>query len=269
VCELFIVTVCGNLEAATRLVKGITITKRLHESLASFEIIIAGLFPAYSCPWPPGDQHMYTHFVYNMSMNVRYGSQLEKLRNLLKEQRGIIRSSDLDKLNIPRRCLAALVKKGEIEKVSRGFYVAISIIADEMYIFQRQYQETIFTHETALYFHDLTDRNPLKYSVTVPAGYHSVKLKEGGHKIFYVNQKLFDVGQIIVKSDHGNEIRTTNLERTICDILRSRNQIEAAIINEAIKRYVRHKARDLNLLHAYARQFRVQNIVRSRIEAVL
>jgi hypothetical protein len=41
-----------------------------------------------------------------------------------------------------------------------------------------------------------------------------------------------------MKSPHGNESRTTNLEKTIRDVLRSRNQIDAQFVNEAMKRYV-------------------------------
>ena len=30
----------------------------------------------------------------------------------------------------------------------------------------------LFSHETALFFHDLTDREPLAYSITVKTGYN-------------------------------------------------------------------------------------------------
>jgi hypothetical protein len=72
-----------------------------------------------------------------------------------------------------------------------------------------------------------------------------------------------------MKSPHGNEIRSTNLERTICDVLRSRNQIDIQQVNEVLKRYVQKKEKDLNLLYNYAGQFRVQKIVREYIKVLL
>ena len=77
------------------------------------------------------------------------------------------------------------------------------------------------------------------------------------------------LGLITMKSPHGNDIKTFNLERTICDVLRSRNQIDVQFVNEALKKYVTHKDRNIDLLYDYARQFRIQKIVREYIEVLL
>jgi predicted transcriptional regulator of viral defense system len=196
-------------------------------------------------------------------------SQLERIRKILKRQHGTLLTSDLAELNIPRTYLSILERNGEIERVTRGIYKVVASIDDELLSFQSRYKSSIYSHETALYLHDLTDRTPLYYSISVPTGYHSISLNESGHKIFYVNRKLFDLGVILMKSPHGNEIKTTNLERTITDVLRSRNQIDVQLVNEAIKRYVRKKERNVDLLYSYAKQFRIQKIVRNFIEVLL
>lgn len=208
--------------------------------------------------------------MYNMSMVVKHElSQLERIRKLLEDQHGTLLTSDLAKFNIPRIYLSILEHNGEIERISRGIYRLVASIDDEMFNFQVRYKSSIFSHETALYLHDLTDRTPLSYSISIPVGYHSISLNEGGHKIFYVNRELFALGVILMKSPHGNEIRTTNLERTICDILRSRNQVDVQFVNEALKKYVIHKDRNIDQLYNYAKQFRIQKIVREYIEVLL
>jgi len=200
-------------------------------------------------------------------MVVKYElSQLERVRKLLKDQHGTLLTSDLAKFNIPRIYLSILEHNGEIERVSRGIYRLVASIDDEMFNFQVRYKSSIFSHETALYLHDLTDRTPLSYSISIPVGYHSISLNEGGHKIFFVNRALFALGVILMQSPHGNEIRTTNLERTICDVLRSRNQMDIQFVNEALRKYVIHKDRNIDQLYTYAKQFRIQNIVREYIE---
>jgi predicted transcriptional regulator of viral defense system len=196
-------------------------------------------------------------------------SQLERIRKLLEDQHGTLLTSDLAKFNIPRIYLSILEHNGEIERVSRGIYRLVASIDDEMFNFQVRYKSSIFSHETALYLHDLTDRTPLSYSISIPVGYHSISLNEGGHKIFYINRDLFALGVILMKSPHGNEIRTTNLERTICDVLRSRNQIDIQFVNEALKKYVIHKDRNIDQLYNYASRFRIQKIVRTYIEILL
>ena len=196
-------------------------------------------------------------------------TQLERIKKILKDQHGTLLTSDLAKPNIPRTYLSVLERNGEIERVSRGVYKVANSLEDELFSFQARFKSSIYSHETALYLHDLTDKTPLSYSISVPVGYHSISLKKSGHKIFYVNRSLFDLGVISMKSSHGNEIRTTNLERTICDVLRSRNQIDVQLINESLKRYVGKKERNIDLLYSYAKKFRIQNIVRAYIEILL
>jgi predicted transcriptional regulator of viral defense system len=202
-------------------------------------------------------------------MIVNNNSSKDQIQKILKEQNGILRTSDLTKSRIPRTYLTLMEQAGEIERVSRGIYHATAEIEDEMFNFQARYKTTIFSHETALYLHGLTDRTPSRYSITVPAGYHSISLKEDGQKIFYINRKLFGLGVIPMKSFHGNQIRTTNLERTICDILRNRNQIDVYLINEALKQYVKFREMNLPQLYTYAQQFHLQTVVRQKIEILL
>ena len=205
-----------------------------------------------------------------MSMDVKNElSQSERIRKILEDKHGTLLTSDLAKFNIPRTYLSILERDGEIERVSRGVYRGADSIEDEMFSFQARYKSSIYSHETALYLHDLTDRTPLYYSLSVPVGYHSISLLESGHKIFYVTHNMFDLGVISMKSSHGNEIKTTNLERTICDVMRSRNQIDIQFINKSLKRYVGKKERNIDLLYSYAKQFRIQKIVREYIELIL
>ena len=72
-----------------------------------------------------------------------------------------------------------------------------------------------------------------------------------------------------MKSPHGNDIKTFNLERTICDVLRNRKQMDVQFVNETLKRYVLHKDRNIDRLYKYAMRFRIQKIVREYIEVLL
>ena len=205
-----------------------------------------------------------------MSMIVKDAlSPLERTRKILEDQNGTLLTADLAKFNIPRTYLSILERNGEIQRVSRGVYQAKDAIEDELFSVQATSRSAVYSHETALYLHDLTDRSPLRYSLTVPVGYHSASLIQEGYKIFYVNRSVFDLGVITLKSPHGNPIRVTNLERTICDVLRSRNQMDMQIVYEALKRYVKRNEKDIDLLYAYAKRFRVQKIIRQYIEVLL
>jgi predicted transcriptional regulator of viral defense system len=215
--------------------------------------------------------YIYTYFDYNMSMNVKNDlPRIDKLRQIMDGRQGLLLTSDLTKFNIPRTYLSIMEQNGEIERVSRGVYRSVSVfIEDELFTFQSRYSSTIFSHETALYLHGLTDRTPLTYSISVPSGYHSELLNNSGHKIFYVGRDLFDLGVTSLNTPHGNQVRITDLERTICDIVRSRKQIDIQVRNVALKGYVRNKDRNLDRLYRYAQRFHIQSIVREYLEILL
>ena len=113
---------------------------------------------------------------------------LDTLRKILSEQNGLILTSDLAEFNIPRTYLSIMERNMEIERVSRGVYRSPTTLEDEMFSLQSRYKSCIYSHETALFLHDLTDRNPLAFSISVPSGYHSSVLNGSGHKIFYVER---------------------------------------------------------------------------------
>ncbi|MEI6290137.1 MAG: type IV toxin-antitoxin system AbiEi family antitoxin domain-containing protein [Chloroflexota bacterium] len=192
-----------------------------------------------------------------------------KVRNIMKDHEGILLTSDLAKFGIPRTYLSILEKNGEIQRVSRGVYSAANHLIDEMASLQARYKRAIFSHETALFLLGLTDRTPLFYSVTVQAGYNATLLKASGVKVYFVKRSLFQLGVITMKSNHGNDIKTFNIERTICDVLRSRNNMDVQFVNEALKKYVINKNRNIDQLYNYAKQFRIQKIVREYIEVLL
>lgn len=212
----------------------------------------------------------HAYLVYNISMAVKNKENpIEKIRDILKDQNGILFTSDLADLGIARTYLSILEKNGEVQRVSRGVYSVANHLTDEMAVLQSRYQTAIFSHETALYLLGLTDRAPLFYSVTVPTRYNATLLKASGAKVYFVNRALYQLGLITIKSPHGNDIKTFNLERTICDAARSRNQMDIQFLNEALKKYVAHRERNINRLYDYAIKFRVQKIIREYIEVLL
>ena len=67
----------------------------------------------------------------------------------------------------------------------------------------------------------------------------------------------------------GNKIRIYNVERTVCDILRSRNRIDIQIFSDALKKVSKIKSLDYNLLLEYARKLNVENILSTYMEVLL
>ncbi len=194
---------------------------------------------------------------------------IKKLEKLIEKSGGVITTKLAESNDIHREYLRELVKAGKLERVAYGVYITQDVWEDKMLIYQLRKSKMIYSHETALYLHDLTDREPLHYSVTVPNGYNTSRLKKEGLIVRIVKKELFSLGICIKENSFGNDIRTYNMERTICDILRDRNNQDPAIVSDALKRYSRSKNKDINKLMKYAEFFRVENVLRPYLEVLL
>ena len=194
---------------------------------------------------------------------------LEKLEKLIQKQHGTVLSADLDIYEIPRIYLQMMVAEGKLERVDRGVYVSIDAIEDEMYAMQTKYPKLIYSHETALYLHGLSDRTPFEYSASVPSGYKVVGSVADRFKIYYIKKELHELGVETVKSSHGNPIRAYDVERTVCDLIRSRSRIDVQILNDALKRFVKLKSADHSILLEYARKLKVEAVLKSYLEVLI
>lgn len=193
----------------------------------------------------------------------------EKLNKLIKEKKGLILTVDADRENIPRGYLSQFVLENKLERVSRGVYLSHEAFDDEMYRIQAKNQRIIFSHETALYLHDLTDRDPIRWTVTVPYGYNASHLREEGIKVHSVKKELHLMGVTDGVTMFGRQVKIYDRERTICDIVRNRNNMDIAILNEAIKQYVELKEKNISLLLRYADELGVQKIMKNYMEILL
>ena len=191
------------------------------------------------------------------------------LETLLREKEGMLLTKDIIEAGISKQLLSKYVKKGYIERVAQGVYLSKDAFEDEMYVLQARSKKVIFSHETALYLHDLTDRDPLQYTVTLPSGYNASNFKNDGIYVYFIKNDLLNLGVEYGKTPFGRNIRVYNKERTICDIVRNRNVIDSAIINEGIRRYLSEKEKDIPKLLQYAEKFRVEKIIRQYVEVLI
>ena len=192
-----------------------------------------------------------------------------ELQAILTQNDGTITTAQAKDAGISNERLRLLVKAGELERASFGVYVSPDEFVDKLYVLQLRRSKIIYSHETALFLHDLTDRDPLDYTVTIPTGYNASRLREDGLKVFTIKRELHEIGITVLSTVFGHNVTTYNLERTICDCLRSRNQMDIAIVTDAIKRYTRRKDKNLNTLMQMAEMFSVAKPLRNYLEVLL
>ena len=196
-------------------------------------------------------------------------SNSNKVLTIAKENNGTVTSAMIQSAGIARQYLKLLVDDGSLEKVSRGVYVLPEVWDDEFFNLQSQFKKGIFSNETALFLHDLTDRTPLAYAMTFPANYNLGNAKNKGILASRSKELFYNMGVETVVSPSGNEVLSYNMEKTLCDILRPRSRVETGVIAEAFKRYATKPNKNIPKLSEYAKILRVEEKVRTYLEVMI
>lgn len=193
----------------------------------------------------------------------------DTIQKILKTNNGIVTATQVTEAKIPRRCLSEMVNSGVIYKVERGIYALPEVWEDEMFFMQHRFSKGIFSHETALYLHGMTDRTPIRYAMTFPFGYNTGSVKKQGIMAKLSTEETYGLGIIEMSSPAGNPIKVYDIERTLCDIVKARHRADIQVINQAMKTYASSKEKDIAKLMSYADQLRVKPKVLKYMEVLL
>ena len=194
---------------------------------------------------------------------------LEIIDAMLKDNKGFVTSTQVTEAGIQRRILGELAAANKIYRVARGVYALPDVWEDEMYFLQYRFSKGVFSNETALYLHGLSDRTPQAYTMTFPHGYNAGGAKKSGVTAKFATLEIFNMGVAEMSSPCGNPIRVYDKERTLCDILKGNNACDIQLVNQAMKAYAASAEKDMAKLIACAERLRVASKVLRYMEVLL
>lgn len=191
------------------------------------------------------------------------------LDQLLIQNKGYIKTSEVVENNISRSYFGEYVKKNNLTKVTQGLYMSSDTWQDDLYVLQTRYPDVIFSHETASFLLGLSSREPFEVSITLESKKGSARLNNESICVYKIKKELFEVGMMEGQTPVGNKVRHYNSERTLCDLVRSRNKIENQEVQTAVKTYLRSKVKDIPKLMRYAKLFKVTKFIKQYTEVLL
>lgn len=194
---------------------------------------------------------------------------MNELASIAKEHGGIVETKIAIAHGISKAMLSKLCKEDKIHRVAQGQYIFPDDMPDELLSISKRTEQLIFSHETALFLHGISDRTPFEHTITVPSNYTPSVVTKAACKIYYIKPELFDMGKTLLKTPAGNEVPAYDLERTVCDMIRSRNKLGTETFLAALKMYAASPKKDLNKLNTYAKKMRVSNVLRQYLEVLL
>ena len=193
----------------------------------------------------------------------------DKIMKIANENNGYITTKQVRDANIKTIELTRLVEQNKLERITRGYYAITNSFCDDYYKYQLKSKNCIFSHSTALYFYDLSDRTPLYFDMTVPVGYNGSLSKDKNVVLHYVKKENIELGLVEIESPFGMKLRCYDRERTICDIIKYKNHMDKEIFVKALKRYSNSKQKDLVKLMRYTKKLNIEKKVIEYMEILL
>lgn len=192
----------------------------------------------------------------------------ERIFKQLKENNGIVTSSWCDKKGIPRVYLSRMTKNGELTRVARGVYIPEGEIHDPYFLLQNASPVCIFSYVSALDILGETDLIPGYIEVTAYSGYNASHLPENVI-VHYIRKDLHQLGVSTKETRYGNPVRFYDFERTICDLVSSREHVDPELFSKTMFRYARKDDRDMHKLMSYGDRMGVKRQLQEIFEVLL
>lgn len=193
----------------------------------------------------------------------------ETLDVLAAQGNGYLLTSQVVGCGISKPALAEYVRRNGMERVAHGVYLAKDAWEDALYQLHVANARLVFSHETALYLHGLAEREPATVCATVCAGYNATHLRRRGVRVFQAKRGLYELGAADVRTPFGNTVRAYDMDRTLCDVVRRRDDMDVQVFRYAVREYMASGEKNLPRLMVYAEKLRVGDAVRTYVEVML
>lgn len=193
----------------------------------------------------------------------------ELMDSIVEKNNGYLTTAEVVANGISKAYLLEYAQKRKLSRIAQGVYMSEDTWRDELYIISLRNKGTVFSHETALYLHGLMECEPLRISLTVAQKYNATHLRKRGCKVYTVTEDRFGLGQTTAETGFGNIVKVYDMDRTVCDIIKNKNNMDIQIFQTAVKEYMKNSRKNLSNLINYARFLKIENTVRMYTEVLL
>lgn len=191
------------------------------------------------------------------------------LDQLVEEGNGYLLTAAALDHGVSKKTLAKYVEARGMERAAHGVYMAEDAWTDDYFLLYARNSKIVFSHESALYLYTLMDREPSVTTVTVPKNYNSTHISKQGVRVIHTKPEWYDMGVTLVRTSFGNEVPVYDRERTLCDIIRTRKDVEVQTFQTVLREYMSSSGKNLGNLMRYAKALGVEDEVRTYTEVML
>ena len=195
----------------------------------------------------------------------------KKIVNFVNKKNNIIKIEEFKKAKIGFYYINKLIEDNYISRLGKGIYGKNNSFNDEYFIIQHRYKNAIFSFNTALFFLNKTEVTPNIIDVTVPNDYNVKSIDNSQIRLHYTSRENINLGVIKITSPFGNVIKSYNLERTICDIVKNENKcgLDIEQRNKIIRASFINRYIDGTTIIQYAKKLKCEKKIRTIMEVLI
>ena len=158
-------------------------------------------------------------------------------------------AGEAERRGVTRRRLQEMLATGSVERIGHGLYRRTDsepVDVDLIEIAVKAHRPTLCLL-SALARHDLTDIIPSAHDVAVPRGVWQPVVSAPVHWHQF-DVSTFDLGREKLRVDETHTLGLYDAPRSIVDAYRLRHDVGPDVANEALRRWLRHGGRPIDLM---------------------
>lgn len=190
------------------------------------------------------------------------------IQQLFERGGGIVRAKTLLENGVSYYDIDGLLAAEVIVRLKRGVYKWADRETDEMAEVARMVPGGVFCLFSAAFYYGLTTTIPARHHVAIPGDRKVALPSYPPIQLYFWNKTPYSLG-VTTADLAGGRIHLYDLEKTVCDVIRHRNKIGLEVLKEILRNYLDQEDRNLNRLHAYARQLNMFNKVDAFVTMLL
>lgn len=193
----------------------------------------------------------------------------EQMNAVFSKNNGYAVSKDIKESGFSKYVIKKFEEDGVITRIKRGVYRWNNYEDyNEYRDISRVVPNGVLCLVSALSYYNLTTYTPSEYHIALE---RNMKVKTPSYppiKIYYFSKKYYSEGITEVDID-GSKLKVYDIEKTICDCFRYRNQIGKDILLESLKEYSLRKDKNVSKFMKYAKFLHIEKQIKQYMEAFL
>lgn len=191
-----------------------------------------------------------------------------KLQVLFNQNKGYLTRKQLSDKSTYNQLLK-LVDTGVVERIKRGVYYYESASIDNTMIdVEKIVPDGVLCLYSAWAYYELTVQIPQSFNIAIEKNRKILLPDYPPITLYYWKREYHELG-VTKQKISGYTVKIYDLEKSVCDAIKYRTKIGMDVASEILKTYLKRKDRNLTKLLEYAKNVRIEKILRTYLDMQL